>query len=82
MSVKVLFVGRTKTVASSSWEIHDYCGSLRHSKGLSGRRNEGKEYDICSECWKPVHKKLRGKGRVKNRETVFYHREGNQGTGR
>ena len=31
----------------------------------------GKEYDICSECWNPFAQKLRGKGRVKNRETVF-----------
>jgi len=32
---------------------------------------EGKDYDICSECWNPFAQKLRGKGRVKNRETVF-----------
>jgi hypothetical protein len=31
---------------------------------------EGKEYVICSECWKPFEQKLRGKGRVK-KEMVF-----------
>jgi hypothetical protein len=32
---------------------------------------EGKEYDICSECWVPFAQKLRGKGRVRSQETVF-----------
>jgi hypothetical protein len=32
---------------------------------------EGKEYDICSECWNPLAQRLRGKGRVKNQVTVF-----------
>ena len=32
---------------------------------------EGKEYDICSECWNPLAQKLRGKGRAIHRETVF-----------
>jgi len=36
------------------------------------RQIEGKEYDICSECWTPLGKKLKGKGRVmQERETVF-----------
>lgn len=33
---------------------------------------EGKEYDICAECWKPLAEKLKGKGRaLKAREMVF-----------
>jgi len=33
---------------------------------------DGKEYDICSECWNALAEKLKGKGRVKReRETVF-----------
>ena len=32
---------------------------------------DGKEYDICPECWEPLAQKLKGKGRVKPRETVF-----------
>jgi len=31
---------------------------------------EGKEYDICSQCWKPLEQRLRGKGRAK-KEMVF-----------
>jgi hypothetical protein len=31
----------------------------------------GKEYDICSECWNPFEQRLRGKGRKKDRDTVF-----------
>ena len=33
--------------------------------------NEGKEYDICGECWMPLAQKLTGKGRTGQRETVF-----------
>jgi hypothetical protein len=33
---------------------------------------EGKEYDICADCWNPLAEKLSGKGRVKKeREMVF-----------
>jgi len=32
---------------------------------------DGKEYDICSDCWKPFAAKLRGKGRVRKQETVL-----------
>ena len=35
------------------------------------REIDGKEYDICPECWEPLAQKLKGKGRVKPRETVF-----------
>ena len=30
----------------------------------------GKEYDVCNECWNPYAEKLKGKGRRK-KETVF-----------
>ena len=26
---------------------------------------EGKEFDICELCWRPLEEKLKGKGRVK-----------------
>jgi hypothetical protein len=32
---------------------------------------EGKEYDICSECWAALAERLKRKGKLKNRETVF-----------
>jgi ribosome-binding protein aMBF1 (putative translation factor) len=47
--------------------ICDLCGE---AKGCLQKEIEGKEYDICSECWNPFAQKLRGKGRVKSRETV------------
>jgi len=46
----------------------DLCGE---AKDCLQKEIEGKEYDICSECWTPFAQKLRGKGRMMNRETVF-----------
>jgi hypothetical protein len=45
----------------------DLCGEV---KDCLQKEIEGKEYDICAECWKPLEQKLRRKGRVKN-EMVF-----------
>ena len=47
--------------------ICDLCGE---AKDCLRKEIEGKEYDICSECWNPIAQKLKGKGRV-SRETVF-----------
>ena len=49
--------------------VCDLCGQ---AKECLQKEIEGKEYDICSECWNPLAEKLKGKGRVnKDRETVF-----------
>jgi len=48
--------------------ICDLCGE---TKDCLQKEIEGKEYDICSECWTPLAQGLKGKGRTKNRETVF-----------
>ena len=48
--------------------ICDLCGE---AKDCLQKEIEGKEYDICSECWNQLAQKLRGKGRVVHRETVF-----------
>jgi ribosome-binding protein aMBF1 (putative translation factor) len=45
----------------------DLCGK---EKNCRSREIEGKEYDICSECWAPIAAKLKGKGRTPQ-ETVF-----------
>jgi ribosome-binding protein aMBF1 (putative translation factor) len=29
------------------------------------KRIDGKEFDICEACWRPLEEKLSGKGRVK-----------------
>jgi len=46
----------------------DLCGK---AKDCLPKEMEGKEYDICSECWEPLAQKLRGKGREKFREIVL-----------
>jgi ribosome-binding protein aMBF1 (putative translation factor) len=47
----------------------DLCGQ---TKECQPKDIEGKEYDICSDCWNPLAEKLKGKGRTKKeRETVF-----------
>ena len=47
----------------------DLCGK---AKRCEPREIEGKEYDICSDCWNPLAQKLKGKGRLKEeREMVF-----------
>lgn len=46
----------------------DLCGE---AKDCLPKEIEGKEYDICSECWNRLGQKLKGKGRAIHRETVF-----------
>ncbi len=49
----------------------DLCGKI---KDCSVRELEGKQYDICTHCWKPLEQKLKGKGRRPrrdDRETVY-----------
>jgi hypothetical protein len=46
----------------------DLCGK---AKDCLPKEIEGKEYDICSECWNLLAQKLRGKGRATQREPVF-----------
>ena len=46
----------------------DLCGK---AKDCQQREIDGKEYDICFECWEPLAQRLKGKGREKLRETVF-----------
>jgi ribosome-binding protein aMBF1 (putative translation factor) len=47
----------------------DLCGE---AKQCEPKDIEGKEYDICRDCWNLLAAKLKGKGRVKKeREMVF-----------
>ena len=48
--------------------ICDLCGKPRD---CLEKEIEGKEYDICSECWSPLAQKLKGKGRAICREIVL-----------
>ena len=47
----------------------DLCGE---AKQCQPKEIEGKEYDVCRDCWNPLTQKLKGKGRSKKqREMVF-----------
>jgi hypothetical protein len=48
--------------------VCDLCGE---AKDCLQKEIDGKEYDICRECWESLARKLRGKGRPKNHITVF-----------
>jgi hypothetical protein len=48
--------------------ICDLCGEARD---CLQKEIEGKEYDICSECWNALAQKLRGKGRAIDRVIVL-----------
>ena len=45
----------------------DLCGE---AKDCLAKEIDGREYDICSECWNALAQKLKGKGR-RVRETVL-----------
>lgn len=47
----------------------DLCGE---QKKCVQREIDGREFDLCTDCWRALEEKLRGKGRVKKtRETVL-----------
>ena len=47
----------------------DLCGE---AKDCVPKEIDGKEYDVCGECWQPLAEKLKGKGRRKRkREAVL-----------
>ena len=51
--------------------VCDLCNS---SQALCVERSiEGKDYDICERCWKPLEEKFKGKGRVQRKrdDAVF-----------
>ena len=49
--------------------VCDLCGQ---AKECLQKEIDGREFDICVNCWQPFEEKLKGKGRVKRkRETVF-----------
>ncbi len=48
--------------------VCDLCGE---GKDCLQKEIEGRECDICAECWKPLAQKLGGKAERRNRKTVF-----------
>jgi ribosome-binding protein aMBF1 (putative translation factor) len=47
----------------------DLCGQ---TKECLKREIEGKEHDICSDCWNPLAEKLKGKGREKKQHEMVF----------
>jgi hypothetical protein len=65
-------VGSCKRYFPALWRYHAVgrcamilCDLCSESKRCRPRAIEGKEYEICSDCWNPLAKKLKGKGRVR-----------------
>src|SRR5215468_594198 len=59
----------------SNWQggvnviLCDLCGN---QKECFQKEIDGREFDICADCWRALEEKLRGKGRSKRtREVVF-----------
>ena len=48
--------------------ICDLCGK---PKECLPKEIDGREYDICSECWNPLAQKLKGKGRARDNQIVL-----------
>lgn len=47
------------------------CSLCDKNKECLQKEIDGKEYDVCAECWDALNEKLRGKGRViKHQESV------------
>jgi hypothetical protein len=49
--------------------VCDLCGQTR--KCLQ-HEIDGKEYDICAECWNPLGEKLKEKGRAKKEKEIVF----------
>ncbi len=48
------------------------CALCGESKESSSREIEGREYDLCTECWEMLSRKLSGKGRkIEQLPTVY-----------
>jgi hypothetical protein len=72
-SIPPLFYGKSwrterARTEGTSMITCDLCGE---AKNCLEKEVDGKEYDICCECWNPLAQKLKGKGRAINREIVL-----------
>jgi hypothetical protein len=48
------------------------CDLCNNQKECFQKEIDGREFDICADCWRPLEEKLRSKGRSKRkREMVF-----------
>jgi ribosome-binding protein aMBF1 (putative translation factor) len=49
--------------------VCDWCG---HAKECQQKEIDGREFDICADCWRPIEEKLEGKGRPKRKQEVVF----------
>ena len=49
--------------------VCDWCGQ---AKGCLQKETDGREFDICADCWHPIEEKLKGKGRQKLRQDMVF----------
>ena len=47
----------------------DWCGQ---AKECLQKEIDGREFDICADCWRPIEEKLKGKGRPKRRREMVF----------
>jgi ribosome-binding protein aMBF1 (putative translation factor) len=47
----------------------DWCGQ---AKECLQKEIDGREFDICADCWRPIDEKLKGKGRSKRRRDIVF----------
>jgi hypothetical protein len=47
----------------------DWCGQ---AKECLQKEIDGREFDICADCWRPLEERLRGKGRPKRRREIVF----------
>jgi ribosome-binding protein aMBF1 (putative translation factor) len=47
----------------------DLCGG---QKECLQKEIDGREFDICGDCWRQIEEKLEGKGRVKRRREMVF----------
>ena len=55
-------MGSACKLLEKSMILCDLCGE---AKECLQKEIEGKEYDLCTDCWRPLAEKLKGKGRAK-----------------
>ena len=46
------------------------CALCGQTKDCLQKVIDGKEYDVCSDCWETISKQLQGKGRIIKRDVV------------
>jgi ribosome-binding protein aMBF1 (putative translation factor) len=53
-------------------EVMILCDLCGQAKECLQKEIDGKEFDICADCWRPLEEKLRGKGRVKKTRGIVF----------